>query len=112
LERVSNKEITKIMQAEETVLDRIETRKLRWFVHVMPEERWPAVIHPRNPVGRRKRRRPRQSWRYGVKDAMGKGGWGRRRPGPDSLRRELGRPPYKPIYICALNSNARHIKNT
>jgi hypothetical protein len=31
------------MQADETVSDRIEARKLRWFGHVMrmPEERWP-----------------------------------------------------------------------
>jgi hypothetical protein len=35
------------MRAEETVLDRIEARKLRWFGHVirMPEERWPAIVH-------------------------------------------------------------------
>jgi hypothetical protein len=47
LERVPNNEIRRIMQAEETVLDRTETRKLRWFGHVMrmPEERWPAIIH-------------------------------------------------------------------
>jgi hypothetical protein len=42
LERFPNEEIRRIMQAEETVLDRIEARKLRWFGHVMrmPEERW------------------------------------------------------------------------
>jgi hypothetical protein len=47
LESVPNEEIGRIMQAEETVLDRIEARKLRWFGHVMrmPEERWPAVIN-------------------------------------------------------------------
>jgi hypothetical protein len=47
LERVPNEEIRRIMQTEETVLDRIEAIKLRWFGHVMrmPEERWPAIIH-------------------------------------------------------------------
>jgi hypothetical protein len=35
LERVPNEEIRRITQAEETVLDRIEARKLRWFGHVM-----------------------------------------------------------------------------
>jgi hypothetical protein len=47
LERVPSEEIRRIMQAEETVLDRIEARKLRWFGHVMGmrEERWPAIIH-------------------------------------------------------------------
>jgi hypothetical protein len=51
LDRVSNEEIRRIMQAEETVLDRIEARKLRWFglVMRMPEERWPAIIHLRIP---------------------------------------------------------------
>jgi hypothetical protein len=57
LERVPNEEYRRIMQAEETVLDRIESRKLRWFRHVMrmPEERWPAIIHSWIPLGRRKR---------------------------------------------------------
>jgi hypothetical protein len=47
LERVPNEEIRRIMRAEETVLDRIEARKLRWFGHVMrmPEERWPAMVY-------------------------------------------------------------------
>jgi hypothetical protein len=34
LERVPNEEIRRIMQSEETVLDRTEARKLRWFWHV------------------------------------------------------------------------------
>jgi hypothetical protein len=44
---VPNEEIRRIMQAEETVLGRIEAIKLRWFRYVMrmPEERWPAIIH-------------------------------------------------------------------
>jgi hypothetical protein len=47
----------------ETVLDRIEARKLRWFGHVMrmPEERWTAIIHSWIPPGRKKRGRPRRS---------------------------------------------------
>jgi hypothetical protein len=61
-----------IMQAEETVLDRMEARKLRWFLHVMrtPEERWSAIIHLWIPPRRRKRGRPRWSWRDGVTEAM------------------------------------------
>jgi hypothetical protein len=56
LKRVPIEEIRRIMQAEETVLDKIESRKLRWFGHVMrmPEERWPAIIHSCIPPGRRK----------------------------------------------------------
>jgi hypothetical protein len=47
LERFLNQEIRKIMKAEETVLDRIEIRKLRWFGHLMkmPEEKWLARIY-------------------------------------------------------------------
>jgi hypothetical protein len=46
LERVPNEEIRRMMQAEETFLYRIETRKLRWFRHVMRmPERWPAISH-------------------------------------------------------------------
>jgi hypothetical protein len=68
LERVPNEEIRGIMQTEETVLDRMEARKLRWFGHVtrMPEERWPTIIHSWIPPGRRKRGRRRRSWRDGV----------------------------------------------
>jgi hypothetical protein len=72
LERVPDEEIRRIMQAEETVLDRTEARNLRWFGHVMrmPEERWPAIIHSWIPPGRRKRGRRRRSWRDGVTEAM------------------------------------------
>jgi hypothetical protein len=54
---VPNEEIRRIMQAEETVLGRIEAIKLRWFGYVMrmPEERWPAIIHSWIPPGRKKR---------------------------------------------------------
>jgi hypothetical protein len=38
----------------------------------MPEERWPAIIHLWIPAGRRKRRRPRRSWREGITEAMKK----------------------------------------
>jgi hypothetical protein len=74
LERVPSEEIRRIMQAEEIVLDRIEARKLRWFGHVMrlPEERWPATIHSWIPPRRRKRERPKRSWRDVISEAMKK----------------------------------------
>jgi hypothetical protein len=34
-ERFPSEEIRKIMQTEETILDRTDARKLRWFRHVM-----------------------------------------------------------------------------
>jgi hypothetical protein len=93
---VPNEEIRRIMQAEETVLDRIEARKRRWFGRVMrmPEERWPAIIHSWIPPERRKRGRPRRSWRSwrdGITEAMKKGDEGRRRPGPDTLKERTGK---------------------
>jgi hypothetical protein len=82
LERVHSEEIRRITQAEETVMGRIEARKLRWFGHVvrMPEERWPAVIHSWIPPGRRKRGRPRWSWRDGVTEAMKRRWMGQKTP--------------------------------
>jgi hypothetical protein len=72
----------------------IEASKLRWFGHVirMAEERWPAIIHSRIPPGRRKRRRPRRSWRDGVTEAMEKRGM-REEDAQDRIlwRRGLGR---------------------
>jgi hypothetical protein len=78
------------MQAEETDLDKIEIKKLKWLGHLMrmPQERWPTKIHPWIPAGRRKRVRPRQSGRDGVTQAMGKMGDGYRRcTAPDTLEK-------------------------
>jgi hypothetical protein len=84
----------RIMQAEETVLDRMEARKPRWFGYVMrmPEERWPAIIHLWIPPGRRKRGRPRWSWLDGVTEAMKRRGM-REEDAQDRIRwrRGLGR---------------------
>jgi hypothetical protein len=93
LERVPNEEMRRIMQAEETVLDKIEARKLRWFGHVMkmPEERWPAIIHSWIPLGRRKRERPRRSWRDGITEEMKKRGMGEDAQDWILWRRGLGR---------------------
>jgi hypothetical protein len=45
------------MHLEETILDRIEIKKLKLFVHLMrmPQERWLAKIHPWISLGRRNR---------------------------------------------------------
>jgi hypothetical protein len=72
------------MQSEETVLDKTEIRKIRLFGHVMriPEERWPAKIHPWIPAGRRKR------------DDLGGHGWTasqRQRRERNGVRRRTGK---------------------
>jgi hypothetical protein len=93
------------MQAEETVSDRIEARILRWFGHVMRilEEKWPAIIHTWISPARRKWGRRGWSWRDGVTEAMKKrGDEGRRRPGPDPLKKRIGKTAGSRIstYIC------------
>jgi hypothetical protein len=99
------------MRAEETVLDRIEARKLRWFGHVMrmPEERWPVIVHSWIPPGRRKKGLPNRPWRDGVTEAMKKRGLGgRRRPEPDTLEERIGKAAdsrIKPIYEAWQSSN-------
>jgi hypothetical protein len=68
----------------------------------MPQERWPAKIHPWIPPERRKRERHRRSWRDCVKEAMKKGGWLQKmhRTGYfGEENREGSRSLYKPIYI-------------
>jgi Reverse transcriptase (RNA-dependent DNA polymerase) len=72
LERRTNEEVRHIMNATETINDRIEKRSLKWFGHVMrmPEERWPKKIFHWNPAGRKKRGRPRRSWSDTIKTAM------------------------------------------
>jgi hypothetical protein len=93
-DRVPNEEIRRIMQAEKTVLDRTEARKLRRFGHVMrmPEERWPAIIPSWIAPGRRKRGRPRRSWQDGVTVAMKNRGMGEEDAQDRILwRRGLGR---------------------
>jgi hypothetical protein len=66
------------MQAEETVLDRIEIRKLKWYGHLMrmSQDRWQVKIHARIPPGRRQKGQCRWSWQDGVTEAIEKRvGW-------------------------------------
>jgi hypothetical protein len=77
-----------MMQAEETVLDRIEIRKLKWFGHMMrmSQDRWRVKIHARIPPERRQRGQRRWSWQDGVTEAIEKGRDGcRRHTGTDTL---------------------------
>ncbi|KAJ4449270.1 hypothetical protein ANN_00668 [Periplaneta americana] len=53
------------MNMEESVIARIESRQLQWYGHVrrMDEGRWPNVLLQWSPAGRKKRGRPRNSWK-------------------------------------------------
>ena len=60
------------MGAEESVIDRIEKRKLKWFGHLMrmQQQRWPKRLFQWIPAGRGIRGRPRRSWYQQIKEIM------------------------------------------
>lgn len=62
IERRNNEEVRTRMKAEETVVDKIEKRSLKWFGHLlrMPEEREPKRIFHWRSLERRKQGRPRE----------------------------------------------------
>ncbi|XP_071644241.1 uncharacterized protein [Temnothorax longispinosus] len=72
LSRVKNEEVRNRMEAEKTIIERIEKRQLCWFGHLMrmSEDRWPQRLYKWTPPGTRKRERPRRSWNEGMGDAM------------------------------------------
>ena len=60
------------MQAEQSILDRIQRRQLKWYGHIlrMEDNRWPKKIYLWTPHGRRRRGRPQLSWRNQVTEFM------------------------------------------
>lgn len=72
LQHIRNEEIRRRTGMEVTVNDRIDTRQLIWYGHVMrmTNERWPRRVLEYIPYGRRRRGRPATSWRQGVEKAM------------------------------------------
>ena len=67
LERIRNEQIRREMSAEETVIERIEKKSLKWFGHLlrMEETRWAMRIFQWTPPGKQKRGRPHRSWNEG-----------------------------------------------
>ena len=72
LQHIRNDFFTAEMEAERTVVNRIEERILQWYGHVqrMEEERWPGRVNHWTPIGRRKRGRARLSWCDNVRKVM------------------------------------------
>lgn len=72
LEMVRNTEIREMMDKKHNITDEIERRQLVWFGHTkrMDENRWPRKVLEWIPPERRKRGRPRRSWRDGIEEAM------------------------------------------
>nr|CAI5855298.1 unnamed protein product [Callosobruchus analis] len=72
LERVRNDDIRMQMHMERHIHEDIEKRQLTWFGHVkrMNADRWPRKVLEWMPLERRKRGRPRRSWRDDINQAM------------------------------------------
>ena len=72
LQKIPNTAIRTKMQAEQSILDRIQRRQLKWYGHLlrMEDSRWSKKIYQWTPHGRRRRGRPQQSWRNQVTDFM------------------------------------------
>ena len=60
------------MQAEQSILDRVQRSQLKWYGHFLRTEdsRWPKMIYQWTPHGTRRRGRPQQSWKNQVIDFM------------------------------------------
>lgn len=70
-DRVTNEEIRRRMGRKTDVLKYIETKRLVWYGHVRrAENRWINRVTEWSPIGRRKRGRPRRSWRDEVDESM------------------------------------------
>lgn len=67
-DHIRNERIREIMGAEHTIIDDIKTKQLIWYGHVqrMPNDRLPKQVLTWTPQGRRRRGRPRKSWREGI----------------------------------------------
>ena len=72
IEHKTNTEIKEKMKIEETIIDGIEKRRLMWYGHVrrMGKDRWPLRVWEWVPKERRKKGRPRNTWKKGVTEAM------------------------------------------
>lgn len=76
LEKVRNERIRELMHVKHTMVEEIKIKQLKWYGHVqrMTPERLPKQILEWTPTGRRRRGRPRKSWREGIdKDMREKG---------------------------------------
>ncbi|XP_044760299.1 uncharacterized protein LOC123317755 [Coccinella septempunctata] len=71
-ERIRNETVKEMMGIEGTLMDDIEKRQLIWYGHIqrMSETRLPKQVMNWQPAERRKRGRPKTSWKQGVVKAM------------------------------------------
>lgn len=72
LDHVRNDIIRERANVTVSITDKIESRQLVWYGHIkrMNDERWPKRILEYTPMNRRRRGRPRKSWKQGIETAM------------------------------------------
>lgn len=72
LERIRNDRIREVMNVNHTIIDDIRAKQLIWYGHMrrMTDERIPIKVFQWTLKGRRKRGRPRRSWREGIDSEM------------------------------------------
>ncbi|CAG9827828.1 unnamed protein product [Diabrotica balteata] len=73
-DRIENAEIKRRMGVQSDIIDYIEEKRLSWYGHVRRADRgrWINKITEWSPIGRRKRGRPRRSFRDEIDEAMEK----------------------------------------
>ena len=71
--KIPNTTIRSKMQAEQSILDRMQRRQLKWYGHLlrMEDSRWPKKIYQWTPHSRRRIGRPQKSWKNQVTNFMG-----------------------------------------
>jgi hypothetical protein len=69
---VRNDRIRDIMETEVTLTDTIEAKHLKWNGHMkrVGEDRLPKKIYEWTPIERKRRGRPRNTWKKKAKEAM------------------------------------------
>ncbi|XP_045474961.1 uncharacterized protein LOC123680887 [Harmonia axyridis] len=72
MDKVRNNVIREIMGIDVDIIETIECKRLKWYGHVerMNDRRWPKRLLQWKPTNRRKRGRPRRSWRQEVDCAL------------------------------------------
>jgi hypothetical protein len=71
-DHVRNDIIREIMELEVTLTDTVEAKQLKWYGHMksMEEDGLPKKIYEWTPIERKKRRRPRNTWKKTSKQAI------------------------------------------
>jgi hypothetical protein len=71
-DNVKNDKIREIMETEVTMMDTTEAKQLKWYGHMkrMEQDRLPKKIYECTPIARKKRGRPRNTWKKKAKQAM------------------------------------------